>query len=176
MNPLLKVMSLSSYHILYPAMVASMGFAPTLYILKGWSPKLLEDDAINYYTNSGWRRGIRTLTLSLSSINATVTSFSNKLFRLSECQAYIIKGFLQIGCRGWPESPTSSSYSRKRSCILIYSTILTFFGGPRGYTNPRDQNGGESGIRTHGGFKATPVFKTSAINRSTISPYSHSVT
>jgi hypothetical protein len=31
--------------------------------------------------------------------------------------------------------------------------------------------GGESGIRTHGGRKTTPVFKTGALNRSAISPY-----
>ena len=32
--------------------------------------------------------------------------------------------------------------------------------------------GGESGIRTHGGIATTPVFKTGALNRSAISPYS----
>jgi hypothetical protein len=33
-------------------------------------------------------------------------------------------------------------------------------------------NGGESGIRTHGGLAPTPVFKTGALNHSTISPVS----
>lgn len=34
----------------------------------------------------------------------------------------------------------------------------------------RDQIGGESGIRTHGRFDPSPVFKTGALNRSAISP------
>src|SRR5689334_14679738 len=32
------------------------------------------------------------------------------------------------------------------------------------------RNGGESGIRTHGRFDPSPVFKTGALNRSAISP------
>jgi hypothetical protein len=51
----------------------------------------------------------------------------------------------------------------------------------RRWTSPRGSNqaarcpvpeyGGESGIRTHGRFDPSPVFKTGALNRSAISPF-----
>lgn len=36
--------------------------------------------------------------------------------------------------------------------------------------NGLETTGGESGIRTHGRFDPSPVFKTGALNRSAISP------
>ncbi len=36
--------------------------------------------------------------------------------------------------------------------------------------NTLETTGGESGIRTHGRFDPSPVFKTGALNRSAISP------
>ena len=36
---------------------------------------------------------------------------------------------------------------------------------------PKEGYGGGGGIRTHGGFNTSPVFKTGAINRSTTPPF-----
>lgn len=95
----------------------------------------------------------------------------------------LIFGFVEWDCEVHPcTSPFRAARSRaSHSAVRIRSRRIrrTRVASATPLSPPHTQNapfgascvyGGESGIRTHGRFDPSPVFKTGALNRSAISP------